>query len=492
MGKETTIIMAIKKLTYSTLADTNLEVSEVGFGTYRISAENPEHKEALKYALQKGINFIDTSSNYMNGSAEHCIGKVIYECIEDNELTRKDLVIMTKGGYLQGTHLEHSNSLTDRGEELPDKVVFSESLEHCIHPKCLNIQLESSLNLIGTEYIDIYLLHNPEYYLTWAHKNKLTREEAREEFYRRIKLSFEFLETKVSEGKIKYYGVSSNTIGYEETDYEFVSIQKLLSIAESISNNHHCKIIQAPCNLIENNVAVIKNNDGKTAIEFAESKNLAFITNRTFNAIVNNNLFRLVDHDIEEGISWLEVDDNAQNLLQLEMQIEQLEIDHLALSPEDEIIIRDAFKIGSELQSTWQDFKSIEAWKESIRLYIYPRIDYAVSKLLDSDQLTKEHESWIFDYVAEMNTFLKSISLYLKVDASNRIDNLRAKISHKKEEIVVGKSFSQTALSYLRGISGVSSSLVGLRKTDYVDDVLSVIQIPSTPVDPEDIPNILE
>lgn len=482
----------MKKLTYKQLSDTNLYVSEVGFGSYRISSEEPTHRDALKHALQSGINFIDTSSNYADGLSEQCIGKVLYELFEDNHFKRDDIVVMTKGGYLQGRLLEHSNDLNARGDSFPDRVVISKHLEHCIHPKCLDTQLNQSLSHLGLEYVDIYLLHNPEYYLGLAKEKEVDLEDARHEFYKRIELAFRFLEEQVSNGKIKYYGVSSNTLGYKEESFEFVSVEKLLHIAKRISKNHHFKVIQTPLNIIENNAAVEKNNAGLSAIEYAEQHTLAVITNRPINAILNNQLFRLVDYETEEGISWIEVDEELQNLLQLEMQIDQLDIESLPLKEEEISMIKDTFRIGAELQANWQAFQSVETWKESMNQFIYPRVDFAIARLFDTTLLTREQEGWLSDYIELLNAALKAITLFLKVQSANYLDNLRLLIREKEEKLIIGKTFSQTAISYLRGVSGVTSSLVGLRRTEYVDDILFELIQPALCLNPREIPNSLQ
>jgi len=52
-------------------------MSTFAFGTYRITDESPLHIEALKEAVDAGIDLIDTSTNYTDGGAERAIGKVL-------------------------------------------------------------------------------------------------------------------------------------------------------------------------------------------------------------------------------------------------------------------------------------------------------------------------------------------------------------------------------------------------------------------------------
>mgnify|MGYP000657181281 CR=1 FL=1 len=64
------------------------------------------------------------------------------------------------------------------------------------NPTFLQNQIEKSLSRLGVDCIDVYLLHNPEYYLKSEGSTK-------DEYYKRIKMAFMFLEDKVKEGKIK-------------------------------------------------------------------------------------------------------------------------------------------------------------------------------------------------------------------------------------------------------------------------------------------------
>ena len=55
--------------------------------------------------------------------------------------------------------------------------------------------------------------------------------EARDEYYKRIQKAFEWMEEKVAEGKIKSYGISSNTFPNSATDFEFTSLEKIIEVA---------------------------------------------------------------------------------------------------------------------------------------------------------------------------------------------------------------------------------------------------------------------
>ena len=148
----------MKKIkTYKQLGDTPYNVSEIGFGTYRFH-KTPEHKAVLKKALLAGINLIDTSSNYNNGDSETAIGEILSPLLYDEDIKRDDICIVSKAGYLQGdTYNKHA-------KQHPETLHLDTQLAHCIHPEFLETQLTQSLERMQLDKLDIFLLHNPEYF----------------------------------------------------------------------------------------------------------------------------------------------------------------------------------------------------------------------------------------------------------------------------------------------------------------------------------------
>lgn len=283
---------------FNMLADTGLKVSTVGFGSYRIDTSFPEHREALRRAFSSGINLVDTSTNYTDGGSELLIGSLIEDLEQEGAVGRDQLVIVSKAGYLQGRVYRLSQNLKKDGRGYPDLVKYSVGLEHCIHPTFIEDQLTASLSRLNCGSIDVYLLHNPEYYLGWAKRNGLELQTAREEYYRRIRLAFEHLEKERGRGRIRCYGISSNTFPEPGDQYEFTSLERVIDIANEISPLHHFKVIQLPFNLVENGCATIGSQAGAmTVLELARRHNIALLANRPLNAIFENGLVRLSDEN---------------------------------------------------------------------------------------------------------------------------------------------------------------------------------------------------
>lgn len=289
-----------RELVYRSFGNSGLVVSEAGFGGYRVDVSVAEHQQALEHALRSGINLIDTSANYADGGSERLVGVVLADMIKRGEIDREQVVVVTKAGYLQGENLELSRQCKAEGTPFPELVVFDAELEHCIHPVFLAEQLTRSLQRMQLTHIDCLLLHNPEYYLKWANHNKIAETVAQAEYLRRIEVAFRYLESEVESGRIGCYGISSNTFPKPATDYERTDLSAILALAEAISQQHHFRVIEFPCNLFEPGAMVEENQPmNQTLIECALANQVTALINRPLNAIQADQLIRLADNVYE-------------------------------------------------------------------------------------------------------------------------------------------------------------------------------------------------
>jgi aryl-alcohol dehydrogenase-like predicted oxidoreductase len=281
-------------ISYQSVPHIGYCVSSAGFGCYRVDISVLEHQQSLEKALVSGINVIDTSANYADGGSEALVGKVLHALVGKGQLQREEVVVVSKVGYLQGKNYQRSQERKAKGQPFADLVLYDKGLEHCIHPAFLAEQLTMSLARLGLETIDCYLLHNPEYYLSWAKTQNVSLEEVRKEYLRRIKAAFIHLESEVAKGRISYYGISSNTFVRPKNHFEFTSLEEVWHIAEAISPQHHFRMIEFPCNLFETGAITEKNQlDDKSLLEFAVDKGLGVLINRPLNAIQEGRLIRL-------------------------------------------------------------------------------------------------------------------------------------------------------------------------------------------------------
>jgi len=193
------------------LGRSGIEVSALGLGCWAIggpfwAGETPlgwgevddnESIRAIHAALDLGINFFDTANVYGAGHSERILGRALAG-------RRSQVVIATK-----------FNAVFD---EKTRQVIGADASPEGIRRAC-----EDSLRRLNTDYIDLYQFHDNTYP---ADQAELVRET---------------LEELVKEGKIRFYGWS--------TDFP--------DRAEVFAQGPHCTAIQFQLNVLDDNPAVI-------------------------------------------------------------------------------------------------------------------------------------------------------------------------------------------------------------------------------------------
>jgi aryl-alcohol dehydrogenase-like predicted oxidoreductase len=280
------------------LGSTGLTTSRLGFGCYRVDDETPGHRAALLRAIETGCSLIDTSTNYTDGHSESLVGEVLDDLGRRDKERRREIVLVSKIGYVQGQNLGLALDRERARRPFPEMVRYMDGCWHCIHPEFLRDQLTRSRRRLRVETLDVCLLHNPEYFLSdAAHRKDAPIEEARATFYRRLRDAFAFLEEAAKAGEIRFYGVSSNTCVSPAGDPEATSVSLMLAAARSAAGeNHRFRVLQLPMNLFETGAALEANTgpDGaRTALEAASGGGLGVLVNRPLNAIIGGRLLRL-------------------------------------------------------------------------------------------------------------------------------------------------------------------------------------------------------
>ena len=208
---------------YTSIPNTNIKVSKICLGTMTFGEQNTEADahEQLNYAIENGINFIDTAEMYSvpgrketQGSTEKFIGSWL------KNQKRENLVVATK---IAGPNPGLSY--------IRDNMGFSN--------KAIDDAIEKSLKRLQTDYIDVYQLHWPDRSTNFFGKRNYIHnpnDQWKDNFLQVI----EKLESLVQEGKIRHYGVSNET-----------SWGLMRQLNESSKNNlTRCKTIQNPYSLL--------------------------------------------------------------------------------------------------------------------------------------------------------------------------------------------------------------------------------------------------
>src|SRR5438093_70884 len=113
---------------YGMVGATGLTASRLGFGGYRIDADESEHRDALAKALREGCNLIDTSTNYTDGESERLIGAVLTELVRKGELKREEVIVVSKIGYVQGQNLKAAEARDKAGKPYSEVVKYGEGI----------------------------------------------------------------------------------------------------------------------------------------------------------------------------------------------------------------------------------------------------------------------------------------------------------------------------------------------------------------------------
>ncbi|KAG0341553.1 hypothetical protein BG000_008732 [Podila horticola] len=259
---------------------TSRAISRLGIGSYRLALGVPEHEKILYKALERqsdpqlNINLIDTSSNYSNGRSEQLIGKVLSHP-HPNTLTREEIVIATKFGYIQNENMRLLSEGVYSGVPDNEIVKYSRECYHCIHPEFMRDQLARSLERLNTKFADIFFVHNPEYYLMSTVRDvkdiEVNVEKHQNILLDRLATLFEALEREIEKGRIRAYGISSNSFSLKPSNAHFLPYEGLVKMAAAAFE-------KMPGNLLEMEGVL------RTA-KWAKGQGLRVFINRPLNAM---------------------------------------------------------------------------------------------------------------------------------------------------------------------------------------------------------------
>jgi aryl-alcohol dehydrogenase-like predicted oxidoreductase len=178
-------------------ADTGLEASEIGFGTWALGSSwwgdvsEGEGERLLLRALELGITFFDTGDAYGRGANEELVGRVLGR-------HRDRIQLATKFGYEIGAgRRDHSEGERPQRWDAP----------------FVRERLEASLRRLGTDRVDLYQLHNP----------RIDAIESDE--------TFGALEQLKAEGKLRHYGVALGpAIGWRDEGLRALETREVASV----------------------------------------------------------------------------------------------------------------------------------------------------------------------------------------------------------------------------------------------------------------------
>ncbi len=474
---------------YGPLGATGWTASRLGFGCYRVDTQEAEHREALVAALRRGCNLIDTSTNYGDGESERLVGLVLAEMIRRQELAREEVIVVSKIGYIQGHNFKQAQERERAGRPYPEMVKYGEGLWHCLHPEFLADQLGASLDRLGIAVLDVCLLHNPEYFLSEAqHRGEQDVESLRREFYRRLQAAFVYLERQVAAGRIRWYGVSSNTVTGRPEALDSTSLSRMVAQAEAAATScgHstcHFQVLQCPINLFESGAARLANtgNDGReTVLTVAMAKQVAVLGNRPLNAMpshagAHGGMIRLADFPMESVEATFETQVAA--VAQLEQEYQRDLAPHVPHAGQG-MAPKEYFTWAEELTKVRGQLQGLEQWDHLESQMIAPHLSQvarALGQVLQGAR-AEQWEAWRERYVPQLVLLLQVLRHEATRKSLTRLAAIRQQVDPLIPAVRRAASTSQKALWVVMSTPGVTSVLNGMRTLKYVEDSLGVLR----------------
>jgi len=179
---------------FRNLGTTDIRVSSICLGTMTFGQQNTEAEghEQLDFAIENGINFVDTAEMYpvpgrheTQGATERIIGTWIKKTGK-----RHKIVLATKvtGPSPNFTYLASDMNFT------PDR---------------LQQALDDSLSRLNTDFVDLYQLHWPERKTNTFGIMGYTQHD--NDWEDRFETTIQTLEAFRTQGKIRHWGISNET-----------------------------------------------------------------------------------------------------------------------------------------------------------------------------------------------------------------------------------------------------------------------------------------
>jgi aryl-alcohol dehydrogenase-like predicted oxidoreductase len=240
----------------------NLNLSSLGMGTY-LGQITPEEDRDLENAIYESVksgamNVIDTAINYRSMKSEKNIGKAMKRLIEDGVISRDQVFISTKNGYITNDGdfptvdvLEYmQNMFISQGIIAPNDI---SSGYNVLNPNYIRKCIDKSLTNMQLDTIDLVYVHNA--YESWV------EDIDRKQFDEMIRKVFQVYEDYRSKNKINYYGMATWTcFRLTQNEREYLSLEEMVKIAQEVGGkNHGFRFIQLPYNLAYREAYMLKN-----------------------------------------------------------------------------------------------------------------------------------------------------------------------------------------------------------------------------------------
>lgn len=240
----------------------DLHLSSIGIGTYLgdITAKDDKDVEDAVYQSVKSgaVNVIDTAINYRAMRSEKSIGRALSSLISDGIISRDQVFICTKNGYITNDGDYPAIDVMEYLEKMyiSTGIITLDDISsgyNVLNPAYIERCIDKSLTNMHLGTIDLVYVHNA--FESWY------QDVSREEFTQMLEKVFEVYEKYRSNNKIRYYGMATWTCFRVPPDNkEYLSLEEVVRLAEKIGGNEHgFRFIQLPYNISYSEALLLKN-----------------------------------------------------------------------------------------------------------------------------------------------------------------------------------------------------------------------------------------
>jgi aryl-alcohol dehydrogenase-like predicted oxidoreductase len=239
-----------------------LALSSIGLGTY-LGQETAKDDEAVENAVYKSIssnavNVIDTAINYRSMRSEKSIGKALLRLTKDGTVSRDQLFICSKNGYITNDGEYPTIDVLDYIQRMyiSTGIIKTNDISsgyNVMNPNYIERCIDKSLANMHLAAIDLMYIHNA--FESWH------QDVNKEEFMEMLANVFEVYEKYRSYNKIRYYGMATWTcFRVPFTSKEYLSLEEVVKLAAKVGGSQHgFKFIQLPYNLAYSEALILKN-----------------------------------------------------------------------------------------------------------------------------------------------------------------------------------------------------------------------------------------
>lgn len=239
----------------------------MGMGTY-LGNQTPEDDTAVEEAVitsvkSGAVNVIDTAINYRAMRSEKSIGRALMKLVDENIVTRDQVFISTKNGYITNDGDFPNVDVMEYMQKMyiSPGVISANDISsgyNVMNPAYLARCIDKSLANMHVSTIDLVYIHNA--FESW------NQDVDRKSFMSMLSAAFEKYEEYRQAGKLRYYGMATWTCFRSKLgEPEHLSLEECIRTAEKVGGKSHgFRFIQLPYNLAYSEALLLRNQSAGT------------------------------------------------------------------------------------------------------------------------------------------------------------------------------------------------------------------------------------